>query len=268
MTNDATFPLAVCAEMIFLDLPVLERIRRIDALGFMIEIWDWARHDIKALKSTGAKFSSMTGYVNGGLVDEASGAELLRTARLTIPVAKELGITRLTVHGGALDHKGLPLKPAFVVTGNMWSTAIDTLKRLAEIGAKEDVIFALENLNAAVDHPGVPFARAEDCLALVASVNHPHLRMMLDLYHAQIGEGNLIALLARALPFIGEIQVADVPGRHEPGAGELNYPNIAKSLVKMGYRGAVALEAFAESDDALALQRFRSAFTPPFEPRH
>ena len=125
--------------------------------------------------------------------------------------------------------------------------------------------FVLENLNALVDHPGVPFGRAEDCLALVRAVDRPGLRLMLDLYYAQIGEGNLIELLRRALPFIGEIQVADVPGRCEPGTGEINYPVIARELRRLGYRGTVGLEAWASGDDELALQRFREAFTVPAE---
>jgi hydroxypyruvate isomerase len=86
---------------------------------------------------------------------------------------------------------------------------------------------------------------------------------MLDLYHAQIGEGNLIELCRRALPYIGEIQVADVPGRCEPGTGEINYPKIATALAEMGYRGTIGLEGWASGDDELALDRFRRAFTVP-----
>jgi hydroxypyruvate isomerase len=114
-----------------------------------------------------------------------------------------------------------------------------------------------------VDHPGVPFARAEDTLALVRAVNRPEVRLMLDLYHAQIGEGNLIALLRGAMPWIGEIQVADVPGRREPGTGEINYPAIARELKALGYVGNIGLEAWASGDNELALRRFREAFTVP-----
>jgi hydroxypyruvate isomerase len=85
--------------------------------------------------------------------------------------------------------------------------------------------------------------------------------MMLDLYHAQIGEGNLIELLRRAGPLIGEIQVADVPGRCEPGTGEISYPAIAAALREVGYRGTVGLEAWASGDSEQALARFRDAFT-------
>ena len=84
--------------------------------------------------------------------------------------------------------------------------------------------------------------------------------MNLDLYHAQIGEGNLIQLVERALPVVGEIQVADVPGRCEPGTGEIRYPAVAAALNRLGYDGVVALEAFASGDSLLALDRFRSAF--------
>ena len=123
----------------------------------------------------------------------------------------------------------------------------------------------LENLNTEVDHPGTPFARAADTLALVAAVGSPHLRMNLDLYHAQIGEGNLIELIRRAAPYVGEVQVADVPGRCEPGSGEVAWSAVARALDETGYDGVVALEAFASrpgttgSDDALAA--FREAFS-------
>lgn len=255
------FTLAVCAEMIFLDQSIEERIRRISGLGFQVEIWDWTKHDIDALVGTGATFSSMTGYVTGTLADAEGADELLRTAEQSIPVAKKLNCPRLNLHGTGLDNKGLPVRPCHEVTGAMWLKAHDTLSRIADLGARAGVTFCLENLNTQVDHPGVPFARAADTLALVEAVDRPEVRLMLDIYHAQIGEGNLIELLRRAGPCIGEIQVADVPGRCEPGTGEINYPAIAKALEDIGYRGNVGLEAWASGDDELALARFRAAFS-------
>ena len=267
MRSPSSFTLAVCAEMVFRGLPMTERVRRIDALGFAVEIWDWTRHDIADLEVTGARFPSMTGYTAGTLADDAGADELLRTAAASIPVAHRLGIPRLNLHGTGLGEGGLPVKPCAIVTGAMWMKAEHTLHRLADLGRRHGVTFVLENLNAAVDHPGVPFGRAEDCLALVAAVDRPEVRLMLDLYHAQIGEGNLIALLRRAAPFIGEVQVADVPGRCEPGTGEINYPAVARALARLGYAGTVGLEAYAsDGDDERALGRFREAFTLPPEP--
>ncbi|MCQ8239300.1 TIM barrel protein [Rhizosaccharibacter radicis] len=263
MAEPRSFSLAVCTEMVFRHLPVVERVRRIHALGFAVEIWDWTRHDIAALRDTGARFSSMTGYVSGRLADPEGAEELLRTAERSIPVAHRLGIPRLNLHGTGLGADGLPVRPSHHVSGAMWLQARRTLDRLAALGEREGVTFVLENLNAPVDHPGVPFNSAADCLALVRDVDRPGLRLMLDLYHAQIGEGNLIALLREALPFIGEIQVADVPGRCEPGTGEINYPAIARELRRLGYAGTIGLEAWASGDDELALRRFRDAFTLP-----
>jgi len=75
------------------------------------------------------------------------------------------------------------------------------------------------------------------------------------------GSENLVALVERALPSIGEIQVADVPGRCEPGTGEIHYPAVAAALHRLGYDGVVGLEGWASGDPDVALERFRKAFT-------
>jgi hydroxypyruvate isomerase len=256
------FRLAASAEMLFLDLPFEERVRRIADVGFEVEIWDWTAKDVKALAGTGATFSSMTGYVRGTLADREGAEELLRTAEDSLKVADRLGCPRLNVHGTGLDGRGLPVVATEVVTPSMWLTAARTLERLAALGERAGRVFTLENLNTAVDHPGTPFGRAADTIALVEAVGSPHLRLNLDLYHAQIGEGNLVQLVERALPLVGEIQVADVPGRCEPGTGEIHYPAVTAALDRLGYTGVVALEGWASGDPETALERFRTAFTP------
>ncbi|GGQ64189.1 TIM barrel protein [Streptomyces asoensis] len=258
------YTLAVCAETVFQELPIEERARRLHEAGFQVEIWDWTRHDLDALARTPADFVSMTGYISGSLTDEGGAAELLRTAEESLKAAEHLGCARLNLHGTGLDGRGLPVVPVRgEPTEEMWAAARRTLTRVAELGESAGVVFTLENLNTAVDHPGVPFARAADTFALVAAVDRPGLRMNLDLYHAQIGEGNLIELVraAHRAGLIGEIQVADVPGRHEPGTGEINYPAVARALVDLGYEGTVALEGRPSADTESALARFRSAFT-------
>jgi hydroxypyruvate isomerase len=257
----SAFTLAVSAEMVYTELPFLDRVRRIHERGFAVEIWDWTTKDIEALVATGATFTSMTGYVRGNLTDRAGADELVRTATESIAVAKRLGSPSLNLHGTGLDGNGLPVDPVDVVTGEMWLAAQRTLGRIAELGEREGVVFVLENLNTEVDHPGTPFAKAADTYALVKAVDSPHLRMNLDLYHAQIGEGNLIELVRRTAPYVHEVQVADVPGRCEPGTGEVNWPAVALALADTGYGGVVGLEAFAIDDSDVALDRFREAFT-------
>lgn len=255
------FTLAACAEMLWRDKPIEWRCARLTEMGFQVGLWNWPEHDLAALEKSGATFSIMNGYLTGRLADEDGAVELLRSAREATQVGKRLGVARLNLHGTGLGDGGLPVRPSEVTTGTMWLKACDTLTRIADMAEEEGVVFTLENLNLPVDHPGTPFGRAEDTLALVSSVNHPRLRLNLDLYHVQIGEGNLIETCRASLPWIGEIQVADVPGRFEPGTGEINYPAIARALHEMGYRGPVGLEAFAKDDVERGLEAFRAAFT-------
>ena len=254
------FTLSVCAEMVFLELPFIERVKRIHQLGFGVELWNWQNKDIPALAATGARFTSMTGYLSGNFTDDREIASLLASAEVSLGVAEQLGCPSLNLHGTGLNDKGLPVKPVEVVTGAMWLKAASTLEKLAAMAERAGKVFTLENLNTAVDHPGTPFAKASEVLALVEAVNSPHLRINLDLYHAQIGEGNLIELVKRAGSAIGEIQVADVPGRQEPGTGEINYRAIANALRAMNYQGVVAMEGWASGDSETALMRFKEQF--------
>jgi len=256
-----TFQLAICAEQLWLDKPIAWRASRLKELGFGVGLW-WPSHDMDALKNTGANFTIMNGYLPGGsLLNDEGIAYLLKSAKEVAQLGKHLEVDRLNLHGTGLSADGKAIEPVETITGAMWLKARDTLCRIAELGEKEGVTFTLENLNWKVDHPGVPFARVQDTLALVASVNHPNLRLNLDLYHAQIDEGNLIETCRACGPFIGEIQVADVPGRFEPGTGEVNWNGVARALKDMGYAGPVAMEAWAKGDCDLAAEAFRSAFT-------
>lgn len=252
--------LAVCAEMVYTELPFADRVRAIHAAGFDVEVWDTRTKDIKELKATGAVFSSMTGYSAGSVVDPDSCDEVVRTAADLIPAALELGIPRMVVHPAELVD-GQAARPRHRSTGTMWLTGARTLHRLGSLGEKHGITFCLENLNTILDHPGIPLARAKDTRALVEGAGHPNVKMILDLYHAQMGEGNLIGLVRQSLPHIGEIQVADVPGRCEPGTGEVNYAAVHRALLDAGYHGTVGLEAWAKGDSDAALDAFRTAFT-------
>lgn len=257
------FTLAVCAEMVYVDQPLVERVRRIHDHGLAAEIWAFQGRDLEALAATGATFTSMTGYVDGDLITSDGRAALLGSAARAVTASRILGNPHLNLHGTGLGEGGLPVRPVPEVTGAMWLAAGETLSQVAELGRREGVVFCLENLNTLVDHPGTPFARAADTAALVAAVASPHLRMNLDLYHAQIGEGNLIELVRSCVGsgLVGEVQVADVPGRCEPGTGEIAWPAVAAALRDAGYAGVVGMEAWASSDPDAAIAAFRDAFS-------
>ncbi len=255
-----SFQLAACAEMLWQDKPIDWRVSRLDELGFGVGLWNWPDHDLDALERTGARFTIMNGYVEGRLADDEGAEALLKSARETAQVGKRLGVERLNLHGTGLGEGGIPRWKHEVVTGEMWIKARDTLERICDMAQEEGVLFALENLNL-MEHPGCPFNTTADVLCLVSTVNRPQLRMNLDLYHTQIGEGDLIRWCEKCLPWIGEVQIADNPGRCEPGTGEINYGAVARALSDMGYAGPVGMEAFARGDVETALEAFRAAFT-------
>ncbi len=254
------FQLAACAEMRWLNKPMDWRAVRLTEMGFGVGLWNWPDLDLAKLEAVGAKFTIMNGYLEGRLADDEGAEMLLRSARETAQIGKRLNVDRLNLHGTGLGDGGIPIWQHDVVSGGTWLKARDTLNRICDLAEEEGVVFTLENLNQ-LDHPGCPFGSTADVLALVSSVDRPQLRINLDLYHTQIGEGDLIRWCEKCLPWIGEIQVADNPGRREPGSGEINYKMVAKVLSELEYRGPVGMEAFASGEPETALEAFRAAFT-------
>ena len=254
------FALAACAEMLWQDKPIDWRASRLREMGFGVGLWNWPDHDIGRLAATGANFTIMNGYLQGRLADAEGADMLLASARETAQVGKRLGVDRLNLHGTGLGEGGIPIPRHGSFAPGMMQRAVDTLHRICDMAEAEGVTFTLENLNP-LDHPGCPFGSTADVLALVSTVNRPQLRINLDLYHTQIGEGDLVRWCQSCLPWIGEVQVADNPGRCEPGTGEINYAGVARALRDMGYRGPVGMEAFAAGDPEAALEAFRAAFT-------
>ena len=236
------------------------RAARLHELGFGVGLWNWPEWDLDALEATGATFTIMNGYLEGRLSDHEGAELLLKSANETVQVGKRLGVQRLNLHGTGLGDQGLPVQQLAHVAPGMWLRARDTLHRICDMAEEEGVTFTLENLNLR-EHPGCPFNTTEDVLSLVSTIDRPQLRINLDLYHTQIGEGDVIRWAEACLPWIGEVQVADNPGRFEPGTGEMNWPMIARALHDMGYSGPVGLEAYAKTDPESALEAFRAAFT-------
>lgn len=254
------FQLAACAEMLWRDRPISWRASRLKEMGFGVGLWNWTDWDVTALERTGATFTIMNGYLKGRLSDKDGAAALLKSVRETVAVGKRLGVHRLNLHGTGLGDMGVPIPKIGSFAPGMVTRARDTLHRICDLAEAEGVVFTLENLNP-IDHPGCPFGSTAEVLALVSAVNRPQLRINLDLYHTQIGEGDLIRWCEACLPWIGEVQVADNPGRCEPGTGEINYIGVAKALREMNYEGPVGMEAFAAKDPEAALEAFRAAFT-------
>jgi hydroxypyruvate isomerase len=130
---------------------------------------------------------------------------------------------------------------------------VSVLERTAALASDAGVGLLLEPLNTTVDHPDSFLSTTMAGLDIVESVGHPSVELLYDVYHQQITEGDIIRTLRSSLDRVGHLHVADVPGRHEPGTGELNYHNILAAVVDAGYEKAVGCEFYPQAPAADAL---------------
>ena len=122
------------------------------------------------------------------------------------------------------------------------ANCIEALKRAAEMVEKTKLVLVLEPLNHKVDHAGYFVVYSEHAGEIIGGVNHPQVKILFDMYHQQISEGNLINHMNQYWDLIGYLQTGDVPGRREPYTGEINYQNVFKWVYQKGYKGILGLE--------------------------
>lgn len=258
--------LTVCAETMFADRPLEGRFAAIAATGVTgMELWGLSAQDVErvaaALQSAGCTLELFCGNRAHGLVDPGEREAFLAELRQSMACAQRLGCPRLTLLSDAVDARGIPLAPSRPLASEArMRSLIEGLHAAAEEAEKQSITLLLEPLNTKVDHPGYTLAQSAQAFHLVRSVGSPRLRVLYDVYHMQITEGNLIQTITENLECIGHIHVADVPGRHEPGTGEINYRSIAAVLRQCGYGGAVGLECVPRGDAWAAIGAFLDAF--------
>lgn len=122
------------------------------------------------------------------------------------------------------------------------NACVDALKRAAEMVEKTKLVLVLEPLNHKVDHAGYFVVYSEHAAEIIGRTNHPQIKILFDMYHQQISEGNIINHIRQYYNLIGYFQTGDNPGRKEPYTGEMNYQNIFKSIHAQGYKGLIGLE--------------------------
>jgi hydroxypyruvate isomerase len=181
------------------------------------------------------------------IVDPAHRDTFLSDIRNAIGVAQKLGITQLGVTSG--------LSPAGRSAEQQYASLTEGVKRAADLAAAANLTLLVEPLNSLVDHPGCFLTSCVDGLKLVREINHPHVRLLFDIYHEQVMRGNVIRTLTEAAPLVGLIHVADNPGRNDPGTGEINFANVYQAIRKSGYTGRVAMEYRPLGDPVASLSK-------------
>ncbi|HEY8506197.1 MAG TPA: TIM barrel protein, partial [Gemmataceae bacterium] len=148
--------------------------------------------------------------------------------------AKKLRCKLMTVVGGD-DVPGMSQE-------QMHLNIIEGLKKAAPVAEKHGITLILEPMNVRVDHKGHCLYGSAPTIRIIEAVGSPAVKINWDLYHMQITEGDLCGHLREGKGAIGYVQLADHPGRNEPGTGEVHYPRVLRELKEIGYAGYVGLE--------------------------
>ena len=160
-------------------------------------------------------------------------AEFLSEIKASVEVAKRVNAKWMTVVPGHLDLQ--------LTKGYQTAHVIESLKRACEILEPHGLTMVLEPLNFR-DHPGLFLTTSPQAYAICKAVNSPSCKILFDIYHQQIQEGNLIPNIENCWDEIAYFQIGDNPGRKEPTTGEINYKNIFRFIHDRGYKGILGME--------------------------
>jgi hydroxypyruvate isomerase len=259
---------SVCIEMIFTEHPFLERIQLAAAMGFdAVEFWNWDNKDMDAIKETAAsaaiKIATFQSNLGGTLVHPEQRESFSQGILKSLEKAKEMGVEAMFLLTDELgEDRSVRFQYPDLTAEQKYQSVLEGLIGLAPLAEEAGITLVLEPLNIFVDHPGYFLNRSEVGFRLVREVNSPRIRLLYDIYHMQVMEGNLIETVTSNLDLIGHFHVADVPGRHQPGTGEIHYANVLKAIREGGYNGYIGMEfeptipSKQAAADALALVKF------------
>lgn len=231
--------------LLFTERPFLERFAAARAAGFAaVEFHFPYGHDRAALAEVVLTSGLEVVLFNLPAGDWAAGergiachprriAEFQDGVGQAIEYARLLGCGRLNCLAG--------IAPGDIAHARALETLVENLRFAATATGRAGIELVMEPLNTR-DTPGFLVADTRTALALVEAVGHDNLRLQYDIYHAQIMEGDLARTLEQHLPRIAHIQLADNPGRHEPGTGEINFPFLLRHIDRLGYSGWVGCE--------------------------
>jgi len=243
------FKLSVMLWTVYEHLPFEERLEKVAEAGYhAVELVDeyknWSPEDFrradKKKRALNINFDTIAATQNGVANPNAREAFLSDLTRL-LPVAEKLECPAIIVLSGnrveGLSHEA------------QHRSSLETLKRGADLAARQNVTLLLENIDQE-ENPNYYLTSVAEGFEIVRQVGHPQVKFLYDFYHEQISEGNLIQKLEKNIGDVGVVHIADVPGRHEPGTGEINYANIYRKLIELKYGRYVAME-FIPTGDAI-----------------
>lgn len=228
---------SVCIDALYRGRDFLEGMRETREAGIQaIEFWSWWDKDIKRIalekEKLGVTVAAMcTKFIS--LVNSQQQEAYLAGLKESIGIAKILDCRTLICQVGADTGQPRDRQHENICKG---------LKSAVEMLEENGITLVMEPLNTAVDHKGYYLSSSKEAFDIVKEVNSKNVKVLFDIYHQQITEGNIIRSIRENIDLIGHFHAAGNPGRHELDVGELHYPNIFREIQKNGYTGFVGLE--------------------------
>lgn len=268
----SNFKLSVRVEPLFRGLHLAEQIQRVADAGYQgFEFGDWRAADapsITRLKNRlGLECACLVGNksVNPkgmGLCDPAERTGFLTEIKASIEAAKRFESKRLVVLTGN--------RVPSLTREQQRASIVEGLKQGAELASASGVEFIVEILNTLAkveplnpveNHANYFLNSTREAFDIVRAAQSPNVKILFDIYHVQIMEGNLIETIRANIASIGHFHVGDVPGRHEPGTGEINYRNVFRAIHETGFRDFVAMEYVPSKDAMTTLEEVKALTT-------
>ncbi len=216
----------------------------------------WAEADYdritKLRRSLGLGFDALLAQENWkrrpvSLVDPAHREGFLADIARAITACQKLECPRIILMSGD-ERAGVP-------RAEQYASLVEGMKRGGELAARAGVTLIIEPLNSLVNHAGYFLTSAVEGLKAVKEVGNPHVKVLFDIYHEQVQNGNIIDTLTKNIQHIAVFHVADCPGRHDPGTGELHYANIYRAIAKAGFQGHIAMEYLPMGEQVASLKQ-------------
>lgn len=257
-----SYRLSVMLWTVFGNLPFPERLEKVAEAGYrnvelVGEFEKWTREDFRAItrkrQELGITFDATAGLAHG-VADPRAREAFLNDVRRMLVTMERLECASLIVMSGDVV-RGLSKEAHH-------ESCVEGLKRAAEIVDGKRVTLLLENIDLEED-PHYYLWSVPEGFEIVRQVNHRQVKFLYDFFHAQISGGNLIENLERNIERVGLVHIADVPGRHEPGTGEINYANIYNKLLELNYSGCMAMEFLPSRDPVKTLRSAREMALRP-----
>jgi len=254
--KDVPFKLSIMLWTVYRDLPFEQRLEKVAEAGYgavelVGEFEKWSDDVFRRInakkKSLGMTFDATAG-LRKGIADPQARDPFLAELNTFVGTAQKLECPAIIVLSGNRV-ENLPKQAHH-------DACVEALKRAADVAAKHNLILLLENIDQE-ENPKYYLTSVGEGFEIVRKVGNPHVKFLYDFYHEQISEGNLIKKLKENIDLVGLVHIADVPGRHQPGTGEINYASIYRVLAELKYSGYAAMEFIPEGDPLAALRSAR-----------